>query len=475
MDTVPLHEHGKLGAPGRKLRLWFCLLAACVSSCFLPRSTACAFDSASDLPGFPCLSYNSSLPMFELACSFDWSSSHPDCILLKSNEVFEGHGHEINITGYNNWEGLFQIDIDSATGLENAPVIRNVHIIGGETSGEGGFIVQAEQNHFIVNSCTTSGEIKGDGGGICGGACSGDLLITNCSSSGDIQGEHAGGIAGSEVGRNGNRSTVKITHCHSTGNIAGNQGSGGICGWGAGGDYGSVTIAHSYSTGKIEGDRSGGICGRRAGRFHGKVAITCSYSTGDIVGSQSGGICGQTPALMNREVTIERCYSLGEIHGPRSGGIIGAHAAHRKGHVSIINCYSLGDISGSDHAGGICGSDTGFSNSEDDGGTVILTNVYASGDVTNDDAGCFIGEIDIAVKEINITMSVCNGTTDGMIGEHKGAYASERNSGTLNDIIGTVYCYYDEQEDPKECWDDETTWIAVEDDFPNPNPNPPVR
>ena len=458
------HAHGKpiKRIPRSLIHSWFWIVGVYAWACVAPHSMACGINSTSNLSTFECLEYDSTRSMFELTCSFDWSQGSHDCIVLQKDEVFEGNGHEINITGHSNWEGLFKI-ADSTnnrgpSSLADAPVIRNVHIRGGETSDETGFVVQSEQKHFIVESCSSTGVIQGDrGGGICGRRCSGDIRIANCWSSGEIRGYGAGGIAGRRVGLNGDGNTVKISHCYSTGDIVGTR-SGGICGQHAGRTNGHVTITHSYSRGKIDGSESGGICGHRTGRGNGVVTVTYSYSTGSIVGSLSGGICGGRAGYFSGEVTVAQCYSLGEISGPSSGGIIGAHAARRNGHVSITNCYSRGHITGSDHAGGICGAWTGSQSSGENGGTVVLTNVYASGDVIHDDAGGLIGEIDNAAENVTITMSVYNGSKGDMIGGLKNADTDEQNSGNLTDIIGSVYCYETDEQHTKECWDNETVW-----------------
>lgn len=347
--------------------------------------------------------------------------------------MFEGNDHEVNITGNSDWEGLFKIN--GSSGLSDAPAIHNVHIIGGETSITGGFVVQSGQKHFIVESCSSTGVIKRNGGGICGEDCSGDVLITNSWSTGKILGARAGGIAGRQFGHHGDGNTVNISHCHSTGDIAGDW-SGGICGHRVGHEDGKVTIVQSYSTGKIKGFHSGGICARAAGHTHGKVVI-------------------------------EQCSSLGEISGQGSGGITGAFTAHIRGHVSITNCFSREDITGSGHAGGICGYRTGSApGGHGHVGTVMLTNVYASGNITDDDAGGLIGEIDTEAKNISITMSVYNGNTGDIIGGDKGATSPEKNSGNLHDITGSVYCYDGDRPESKECWDDEKIWQIVGSDFP---------
>ena len=369
-------------------------------------------DVRANLFDFECLDYDAKDSVFNMTCSFTWTNN-TQCIHLFKNERFEGNGHGIYLKGVANWEGLFRI-ADSNNGgpssLANAPVIRDVHMVDGETSDKGGFIVQANQKNFIVDHCSSSGVIQGEpsesvshrgGGGICGHGCSGDILITHCWSSGEIRGTYAGGLVGREFGVDGDESNT-------------------------------MTISNCYTTGDIVGDWSGGICGIRAGE------------------NNNNGL-----------ITIKQCYSLGEIRGEYSGGISGGNAARGKCHVFITNSYSRGNMTGPS-SGGICGYYTGGL-----GGTVVLTKVYASGQIIHPDAGGLIGHISPNAKEINITMSVFNGETGNMIG-HDGAEEltfKEKNSANLSDIMGTIYCYNDGKEQ-KECWDTESIWQQIDDGFP---------
>ena len=180
-----------------------------------------------------------------------------DVITLEKNETFDGNDSQIILNS--TYAGLFQISeigTKAPSSLEDAPVIQCLHMIGGDTEGNGGFIIQEQQNHFIVDSCSSSGEIRGDrSGSICGSFCSGDILILNCWSSGDIIGEGAGGIAGNAIGAH---CTITLTNsCHApTGGITG-EGAGGVCAQLAGA-FGYLLITHSCSTGKIDGEWSGG-------------------------------------------------------------------------------------------------------------------------------------------------------------------------------------------------------------------------
>ena len=78
---------------------------------------------------------------------------------------------------------------------------------------------------------------------------------------------------------------------------------------------------------------------------------------------------------------ISQCYTLGEISLGGSGGMAGA-AAGVRGHVEITNCYTRGDITGLENTGGICGRSAGI-----DKGIVVISNVYASGNIDATGAG----------------------------------------------------------------------------------------
>ena len=365
-----------------------------------------------------CLEYQNDT--FTLTCNFTWDNHYDedDYIFLQANEIFNGNDYVIDLDGCDSWEGLFRIN--STIQWENAPIIKHLHVISGETSYDGGFIVQSDQKNFVVDSCSSSGTIDERGGGVCGHQCSGTILLSNCWSTGLIKGHNTGGITGRLFGF----------------------------------DQGKVNITNCWSEGVISGDNSGGICGSRVGENGGIVTITTSYSKGDVRGPTSGGICGAHAGENNAHVKISQCFTLGKISGDGSGGITGSRTGINDGLVEITNCYTRGDITGgrllSGSAGGICGTDTGQNN-----GVVHITNVYASGDIENNQRGGIIGHIHSSANEVNITMSVHNG--EPMIGTGSVPQASQ-NSNDLNSITGKVYCY-------KEgiCWDTTTVWKATDD------------
>lgn len=377
-----------------------------------------------------CLHFNGA---FWLSCSFNWTDHFADdgYILLKAGDVFDGNDHKIDLEGIPNWHGLFQIDEEIAK-WEDVPVVKHLHMTNGQTSADGGFIIQAHQNNFVVDSCSSSGIINVNSGGICGNECSGTILISNCWSNGLIQGRYAGGIAGRRVGHNG---TATISHCYSTGDIRG-QGSGGICGLSAAYDGGHVTIIKSYSEGKIEGLRGGGICG--------------AYTAG-----QAG------------KVTISQCYTVGEMASWGTGGITGEGTAEFNGSIEISDSYTLGDITAGGHSAGICPFNTGNS-----GGTVVLKNVYTNGTAGHDDAAGLIGQIPNSAKQVNITMSVYRIEPMIQVYDQSNIGLVQHNSNDMNVIRGQVYCHMDE------CWDTQVIWKVVPGDVPilqaqlTPSPTP---
>lgn len=414
--------------------IWFCVCLVCVHSACIDIGDDIR-NGVLSLPGYGCIEYDPTQSMFSVQCSFDWPSGDEDkCIALHAGEIFEGNGHQIDLSGFTNWEGLVRIEIASGPRSLNSdvnvpigtPVIRNVHMINGQTSITGGFIVQSEQQLFVVDSCSSTGIIRGfegnfmqnnavGGGGICGHKCFGEVVIMNCWSTGEIQGYHAGGIAGRMFGNGDAIGAATITNCHSTGDITGVE--------------------------------SGGITGSFIGHTS-NVYITRSSSTGKILGSGSGGICGSSIF----SVTIEKCYSSGEISGRSTGGITGRGT----GTVTIRNCYSSGHITAEFdvESGGICGYNTA--------GDVTIENSYASGDIVTSKAGGIIGGLLSGVSTIK--NCVYNGQMPIVFTNH-GAYTEENNSGDLNDITGQIYCYNDTLGDRK-CWDTETVWQVVESDFP---------
>eukprot|EP01138_Halocafeteria_seosinensis_P005584 gb/GECG01005707.1/.p1 GENE.gb/GECG01005707.1/~~gb/GECG01005707.1/.p1 ORF type:complete len:787 (+),score=58.56 gb/GECG01005707.1/:1-2361(+) len=332
----------------------------------------------------PCIKYNPETRHFNVTCEvLNWKDhkyTDRHFISLRANETFDGRsGNKINLTNIEEFRGLF--GIENVQSFSEAPIIRNVHVVGGSTNRFAGFIVGKQQKHFVVDSCSSSGAISGTrSGGICGDLCgsqSGQISISNSFSTGLVSGQYAGGIAGTQAGSN----------------------------------YGVVNIARCYSTGRIDGEGAGGICGGFAGERYGKIYIAQSHSTGDITGISSGGIVGVNAGFSNGTVYIEECFTTGRILAAEGGGLSGGRAAKSRGKVSIANCYSRGNVLG-DLAGGVSGVEAGGFT-----GDVYIVDSYASGLVSGSEAGGMIGSIAAAnrIGVVHVKHSVYNGANGSLL------------------------------------------------------------
>ena len=297
-----------------------------------------------------CFEYDEEFKTLSLVCSeFDLNGSpefgNDDYITLKRGETFDGKDNTILLDGITDYSGLFRIAKPENGGsdtLECAPLIQNLHMRGGQTSQGGGFIVKSDQANFIVRSCSSSGMINSNGGGICGQGCHGHARIFDSWSTGSIQGSAAGGIAGKQF-------HGLVTGCHSTGDIIG-EGSGGICGSLARGNQGLVS--QCFSLGEIKGLSSGGILGSQAGKSGGEAVVSMSYSRGNITGGgHAGGVCGAEAGADGGTVIISQVYAAGHILHDSAGGIIGGTSNDADAvliAMSVFNGENEGPIIGND-------------------------------------------------------------------------------------------------------------------------------
>lgn len=315
--------------------------------------------------------------------------------------------------------------------------MKNVHVRGGKTAKTGGFIARGSQKYFVIDSCSSTGEITNNGaGGICGAKSGehGEIKISNCYSTGRLTGRHTGGIAGSDVGFKGN--LAHITQC--------------------------------YSTGNINGWRAGGICGHRSGQKNGSVYITRCYSIGSISYPQSGGIAGGYAALKGGYVNVKECFSSGRITARRGGGICGSNAGNRDGTVCILDCYSRGKVHAF-RAGGITGGMTGGSccGTTADGyaanGNVLISHSYASGEVGIASGGVIGSIVNFYSGDIQLKYSLFNG---GRAVGHDPSDIINGNttigiSDNIDDIRGRLYQFGGVQ-----LWDNEIWTINGTEELP---------
>ncbi len=305
---------------------------------------------------------NFSGKIVKLAADLDVSSESPWAPIGTNYNnpfkgTFDGDGHTItglHLNASQNYQGLF--------GCVSSGTLKNL-TLEGVTCDEGsvnyvgglcGYVISGN-----ISNCTVTGNINGGQyvGGLCGYVSSGN--ISNCTVTGNINGgQYVGGICGSSgdnfsnctfsgtVTGNGDgvggicgSSGGNFSNCTFSGTVTGNGNDvGGICGYIM---YGSSTISNCTVTGNINGENfTGGIFGY--------CSITLSVLncvvTGDIKGSNNvGGINGRGYAQNNS------CASFANVSGNVSvGGISGSCS-------SCINCYATGHVSGESEIGGITG------------------------------------------------------------------------------------------------------------------------
>ena len=290
------------------------------------------------------------------------------------NVIFDGNGRSITYVDSNGdvvtsgriSNGLF--NTENNVHYEDI-TIKNLTIVGGQTSNDGGFI------------CSSN----------FGDSSTSNILISRCNVSGIISGENSGGIVGSNFGASAT-GTLDITDCFSTGEISG-TGSGGIVGSFYGIDAtGTFKIEKCYSLGKIGGTDSGGIVGSHFSRnSSGIMTVEKCYSIGEINGTASGGIVGSYFGDSSTgNLTIKECYSNGEISGVSSGGITGNYFGYNlptNNTLNIVDVYSTGIVSG-EKSGGILGDNFGY-NAD---GAMVYENFYSSGDVSGNTSNGISGE-----------------------------------------------------------------------------------
>ena len=141
-------------------------------------------------------------------------------------------------------------------------------------------------------------------------------------------GDFVGGLAGWNF-------HGRVTACHSTGTVKGNNCVGGLMGWNDG------SVATSYSTGTVTGYGDvGGLVGSNNG------SIGASYSTGAVTGDTLvGGLVGD-----NHQGMVTASYSTSTVSGSwRVGGLASSNGG------TITMSYSIGAVTGNEYVGGLVG------------------------------------------------------------------------------------------------------------------------
>ena len=240
-----------------------------------------------------------------------------------------------------------------------------------EGESTGGICGKNDENGVIEN-CSMSGEVSGDNntGGICGYSYKGK--ISSCSSDISVIGsDNTGGVCGyHEYG--------EIAKCESGGEVYGYERTGGMCG------YIQGTITNSNSSSSVSGrNKTGGFGGENTS------GVKNCFSTGDVTVNSSYGYVGGFIGNNSRGL-VEGCYASGNVNGGYYiGGFCGANTYSTYSGGVIRSSWSGGDVCGSDNVGGFCGYNAG-------GGTNLISieNCYSIANVIGDEnVGGFCGKV----------------------------------------------------------------------------------
>jgi hypothetical protein len=137
------------------------------------------------------------------------------------------------------------------------------------------------------------------------------------------------------------------------------------------------SISGSNATGNVDGlYNAGGLVGSLLAS-----SVSQSSATGDISCSNT---CGGLIAAIagNASTTVDQSFSTGQVQGDnRVGGLIGYTRTFNGLTTSISNSYALGDVTDTDDATGGVLIGVQFEDGSSNG-TLTITDVYATGDVT---------------------------------------------------------------------------------------------
>ncbi len=203
----------------------------------------------------------------------------------------------------------------------------------------------------IVEGCTSSATINGDGDGM-GGLLGDNLkgIVYDSHSSGDILGGRHSYEMGGFTGTNDNG---YIELCSASGNVS--SGGSRIGGF-AGSNWG--TLLNCMASGTVSGYREvGGLVG---GWNVGWILTCCAY--GDVVGNNSvGGLVGENINY------ISHCYARGSVTGNEAvGGLVGNNTFYPILAGEIETCYSTGYVSGKNNVAGLVHRGNDFATTSED-------------------------------------------------------------------------------------------------------------
>lgn len=279
---------------------------------------------------------------------------------------YNGQGHAIVNLSLNRsdeeYVGLFGkaylASFDSIT-------LTNISLVGQGSSSQYLGSIAAYASSSEISNCSSSGNIKGDGGGGIVGFLDGSF-VDGCYSNCTLNCNQTGGIVahaeGSSVIKNSNSEGAvngitytgglvgffradSILNCFSNATVTGeNIYTGGLIGY----VYNAVYIGNCYTTNNVQGEN---YVGGLLGLLNQDSYIEECYSDGTASGgSYIGGLigsCGTNNTLIN-------CYSHSNVtaSSASAGGLIGLKGTH----TNVFNCYSTGSVSASSGKGGLIGA-----------------------------------------------------------------------------------------------------------------------
>ena len=332
--------------------------------------------------------------------------------------LLDGNGHTITVNSNLNAPtgGLFVT-------LGSTGIVRNLHITGIVAPSGGGNIV---------------GGLVGTNNG----------TIENVHSSVHVTHVPGGGTITNFVGGLVATNNARIYNSQSSGQIRGENTTGGLVGQNVGTGTNQGEIINSFSTSSVIGLVStGGLSGTNNGP---NAVIEGSHAEGPVHGTNHvGGLVGQNQA----NALIEHSHALGNVQGgPNTGGLVGTNNSSR-----IVLCFARGNVVASSTVGGLVGQNinanavidqtfasgavqgTGSGNHRT-GGLVgfnnagaLITDSYARGNVTSihTNAGALVGQNNSYITNTFATGNVfsSNNLVGGIQG---GGNGSLSNSVALN-------------------------------------------
>jgi len=281
----------------------------------------------------------------------------------------------------------------------------NITVNPGGNAFAGGMI-GIVRTHAHVTNCYNAAplNIKGDYmhvGGIIGYVYYGGADVTNCYNAGDVNITGSTTIAGGILGDCLFEGNSIMDNCYNTGNITADFAAGGLVGYAGGNASMNFNVVNSRNTGYVKRSASPDVSGYAGGIIgwvkNGYAGVTDCYNTGNVSSSgatntYAGGIIGHTSV----NVDVMNCYNTGDVSSETASGNSAtfAHAGGIIGYAysgisNVTNCFSTGDVAASVAATNGAGGIIGYV----DRGEARVTNSYNTGNMTSDNAGGIVGQV----------------------------------------------------------------------------------